>query len=122
MASAAPGLPAPRPALACSLITDTDGIVMDELYLIDPSGHRRHLPHDAAFHILFRSFDLIKQRADILEISKGAPLSADVHIASSKDSDEYFLMTDDQKHPIMSSAVSRCGSTTTMSRRSTRFC
>jgi hypothetical protein len=108
--SATPGqaTPMPRPDLTCSLITDTDGIGMNELYLVDPYGYRRHLPTEAAFHILFRSFDDIKQRADILDIAEGPQFASDIHIASPNDSEEWFLMTDGMKNPITPAGAAKC--------------
>ncbi|GAA2654787.1 hypothetical protein Adu01nite_90240 [Paractinoplanes durhamensis] len=109
-AKAMPGQAAPRPRLdlTCSLITDTDGIGMNELYLVDPNGYRRHLANEASFHVLFRSFDDIKQRADIRDIAEGPEFSADIHIASPRGSNDWFLMTDGKKNPITPAGAAKC--------------
>jgi hypothetical protein len=64
----------------------------DEVYLIDPEGYRRHIPNEAAYNRLFRSWDGIQSTTNTACIKLGPPLdSAEVKIVKSSSNGNYYI-------------------------------
>jgi hypothetical protein len=91
-----------RPDLACLRVKSP---ATAHVYLIDPWGFKRWIPNASTYENLFYGWNGIHVDLNVNDISDGAPLSDDAHLAKATDSQPVYLLSNGCKSWISSPGV-----------------